>query len=202
MAKQQRRQSNGAALRQPLRLIGGKWRGRKLQFPLCEGLRPTGDRIRETLFNWLGPYVGGAVGVDLYAGSGALGFEALSRGAARMTLCERDPAAAKALADNINVLDASGGELQHLDALQWLKTGAIPSPLTLVFLDPPFAANLWQASIDALLARDWLHDGAAIYVESGLDSVYEVPSTWELHREKRAGSVCYRLYFYRATGKG
>ncbi|MFC3155829.1 16S rRNA (guanine(966)-N(2))-methyltransferase RsmD [Gilvimarinus japonicus] len=201
MAKQQRRQPAGDSLRQPLRLIGGQWRGRKLDFPLCDGLRPTGDRIRETLFNWLAPYVPEAVGADLYAGSGALGLEALSRGAARMTFCERDPAAAKALADNLKRLDASGGQLLHIDALHWLSTGDITAPLALVFLDPPFAADLWQPSIDALVAREWLADGAAIYIESGLDSVFQVPDNWQLHREKRTGGVCYRLYFYRATSK-
>lgn len=198
MAKQTRRQPAGASLRQPLRLIGGQWRGRKLQFPLCDGLRPTGDRIRETLFNWLGAYVPDAVGADLFAGSGALGLEALSRGARLMTFCERDPAAAKALAGNLALLGASGGRLQHMDALQWLNSSLIETPLELVFLDPPFAADLWQPSINALAARPWLADGAAIYIESGPGSVFQVPDTWELHREKRAGSVCYRLYFYRA----
>ncbi|WP_049722768.1 16S rRNA (guanine(966)-N(2))-methyltransferase RsmD [Gilvimarinus polysaccharolyticus] len=202
MAKQQRGKPAEATLRQPLRLIGGQWRGRKLHFPLCDGLRPTGDRIRETLFNWLGPYLVDAVGADLYAGSGALGLEALSRGASRMTFCERDPAAAKALANNLTVLGASGGRLQHIDALQWLHTGEINAPLELVFLDPPFAANLWQSSIDALSARGWLADGAAIYIEAGPDSVFQVPDTWMLHREKRAGGVCYRLYFYHSTSKG
>jgi 16S rRNA (guanine966-N2)-methyltransferase len=201
VAKQRQQRTGGASLRQPLRLIGGQWRGRKLQFPLCDGLRPTGDRIRETLFNWLAPYVAGAVGADLYAGSGALGLEALSRGAAHITLCERDPAAARALADNVALLDASGCQLQHTDALHWLNTAPITAPLALVFLDPPFAANLWQPSIDALTARPWLADGAAIYIESGPDTVYRVPDTWQQHREKRAGGVCYRLYFYRATGK-
>lgn len=202
MAKQQRRKQTDDTLRQPLRLIGGQWRGRKLHFPLCEGLRPTGDRIRETLFNWLGPYLAGGVGADLYAGSGALGLEALSRGASSMTFCERDPAAAKALAENLTLLGASGGRLQHIDAMQWLQGSDISEPLTLVFLDPPFSANLWQSSIDALNARAWLADGAAIYIEAGLDSAFQVPDTWQLHREKRTGSVCYRLYFYHATSKG
>jgi len=196
VVKQKRRRPAGDSLRQPLRLIGGQWRGRKLNLPLCEGLRPTGDRIRETLFNWLAGHLTGAVVADLYAGSGALGLEALSRGAASATFCERDPAAVKALAENLALLGASGGRLQHIDAIGWLQHSDIAAPLEIVFIDPPFTANLWQPSIDALSARAWLAEGAAIYIEAGSDSVFQVPDSWQLHREKRSGAVCYRLYFY------
>src|SRR5690606_3705719 len=133
-----------------LRIIGGQWRGRKLRFPDVEGLRPTGDRIRETLFNWLAPELPGARCLDLFAGSGSLGLEALSRGAAASWMLERDAHAAGCLRENLQLLAADGGVVQHLDSLTHLRQGNAEQPFDVIFIDPPFDRNLWQASIDAL----------------------------------------------------
>jgi 16S rRNA (guanine966-N2)-methyltransferase len=180
-----------------LRIIGGLWRGRKLGFPSIEGLRPTGDRIRETLFNWLAPDINGARCLDLFAGSGALGLEALSRGAASSLLIERDSQAAKQLKANLELLKAEGGEVIQMDALAYLHS--LPStsttPFDLVFIDPPFQLNLWQAVIDLLEQRQLLSEGAAIYIESGIHDQYQTPASWRLHRDKTAGSVHYRLFY-------
>ncbi len=182
-----------------LRIIGGRWRGRRLRFPSVDGLRPTGDRIRETLFNWLAPEIVGARCLDLFAGSGALGLEALSRGAADVLLVERDRAATACLRDNLALLGAdTGARVIQEDALNWLRRGNPEAAFELVFVDPPFAGDLWQAVVDALESGNWLADSASIYVESGLDDSYQVPLNWVLHRDKRAGQVSYRLYYREA----
>ena len=181
-----------------LRIIGGHWRGRKLRFPDVQGLRPTGDRIRETLFNWLAPELQGARCLDLFAGSGALGLEALSRGAAVSWMLERDAQAAKGLRENLQLLAASGGVVQQMDSLVRLRQDNTEEPFDVIFIDPPFDLDLWQASIDALEAGNWLAESASIYIESGLDAPYQPPLNWALHRDKRAGQVSYRLY-YRET---
>lgn len=181
-----------------LRIIGGHWRGRKLRFPDVPGLRPTGDRLRETLFNWLAPELQGARCLDLFAGSGALGLEALSRGAAVSWMLERDAQAAHGLRQNLQVLAASGGVVQQTDGIARLRQGNTEAPFDIIFIDPPFDLDLWQASIDALEAGNWLADSASIYIESGLDAPYQTPPNWALHRDKRAGRVSYRLY-YRET---
>jgi len=180
---------------QPLRIIGGRWRGRKLNFPALEGLRPTGDRIRETLFNWLGPYVSGARCLDLYAGSGALGLEALSRGADYSLLIEKDPAAAAQLRANLAQLDCQSATALNADSLTLLEKGPREGPFDLVFIDPPFQRDLWQASIDRLIDYRWLAPEAVIYLESGPETPITVPDAWQLHRDKTAGQVRYRLYF-------
>lgn len=181
-----------------LRIIGGAWRGRKLAFPDVDGLRPTGDRIRETLFNWLAPDIQGAHCLDLFAGSGALGLEALSRGAASSLLVERDNRAAAQLKANLELLKAEGGKVIHTDALGYLQTQprAIQIPcFDVVFIDPPFQLNLWQAVIDHLEQQSMLSEGAAIYIESGINDNYMPPARWRLHRDKTAGSVHYRLFY-------
>lgn len=182
-----------------LRIIGGQWRGRKLSFPDVDGLRPTGDRIRETLFNWLAPTMAGSRCLDLFAGSGALGLEALSRGAAASVLVERDTLAATQLRANLALLQAGQGQLVQADVLTWLARGNSGAPFNIVFIDPPFQLNLWQAVIDALEAGGWLADDAAIYIESGRAPPFSVPQHWHLHRDKQAGQVSYRL-FYREVG--
>lgn len=180
-----------------LRIIGGLWRGRKLGFPDVDGLRPTGDRIRETLFNWLAPDIVGARCLDLFAGSGALGLEALSRGAASSLLIERNTRAASQLKANLDLLKAENGKVMQGDALTYLQSQTPEEGFDLVFIDPPFALNLWQATIDLLESRAYLNQGAAIYIESGINDSYQTPANWLLHRDKSAGSVHYRL-FYRA----
>jgi len=182
-----------------LRIIGGKFRGRKLSFADLPGLRPTGDRLRETLFNWLNPYMPGSRCLDLYTGSGALALESLSRDASEVTALDRMPQVISTLQSQVVLLQSAEPNL-HLDlhnanAINWLSQP--PSmPYDIVFVDPPFGLNLWQQSIDLLVKNNWLNKGAAIYIESGRDCPYIAPKEWRLHREKRAGKVNCRLYFY------
>jgi 16S rRNA (guanine966-N2)-methyltransferase len=178
-----------------LRIIGGSWRGRKLNFPDVEGLRPTGDRIRETLFNWLAPEIQGARCLDLFSGSGALGLEALSRAASTSLFVERDVKAVVQLRANAALLKTDNAVIVHCDALAFLRQGNSQAPYRVVFLDPPFQLNLWQAVIDLLEHGNWLADDATIYIESGRDTHYQVPLNWQMHRDKIAGKVCYKLFY-------
>lgn len=178
-----------------LRIIGGSWRGRKLSFPDVEGLRPTGDRVRETLFNWLAPEIQGARCLDIFAGSGALGLEALSRGAGMGMLIEANIKASAQLRVHLNTLNAENARVVHGDAVRLLQQGNTEQPYHIVFIDPPFSLNLWQTVIDALEVGNWLADDASIYIESARESVFHPPINWQLHREKYAGQVCYRLFY-------
>jgi len=173
-----------------LRVIGGRLRGRKLSFPDVDGLRPTPDRVRETLFNWLAPQLAGARCLDLFAGSGALGFEALSRGAGQVTFVERNADAVRQIRQNLELLGATGGRIEHADALIW--TGTVPAqPFHIVFLDPPFAGGLVADALARLSAAGWLTADARVYVES--EAPLELPSGWSILRDKTAGQVRYRL---------
>ncbi|HEY7885472.1 MAG TPA: 16S rRNA (guanine(966)-N(2))-methyltransferase RsmD [Cellvibrionaceae bacterium] len=178
--------------RQSLRIIGGKWRGRKLAFVTIDGLRPTGDRIRETLFNWLAPDIVGARCLDMFAGSGALGIEALSRGAGWATLIDADKSAVASMRQHLKMLAADNAHVLEGDGL---RLAASDAPWDLVFVDPPFAANLWQAAIDALNSTGMLAPEATVYVESGPEADYQVPGHWYMHREKRTPNLCCRLYY-------
>jgi 16S rRNA (guanine966-N2)-methyltransferase len=189
------RPSPKATQNNQLRIIAGLWRGRKLSFPDVDGLRPTGDRIRETLFNWLAPEIQGARCLDLFAGSGALGIEALSRGAEVSVLVERDSKAAAQLKANLETLKAEHGRVVNADALGFLQKGNTDAPYHIVFIDPPFQLKLWQAVIEALEAGNWLAENATIYIESGRDDEYQPPINWQLHRDKHAGAVSYRLFY-------
>lgn len=176
-----------------VRLIGGVHRGRRLAFPDSAGLRPTGDRIRETLFNWLQGVLPGARCLDLFAGSGALGLEAASRGAAEVVLVESAAAVAGALRDSIALLGV--GErvrVVEADALHWLAT-AQPVRFDLVFLDPPFAAGLLGSALEALDRGGWLADGARVYLERSGTGEWPLPAGWMLLRDRRAGQVAYAL---------
>lgn len=180
-----------------LRIIGGSWRGRKLSFPDVDGLRPTGDRIRETLFNWLAPDIAGARCLDLFAGSGALGLEALSRGAGASVLVEKHPLAAQSLAKHLLILNADTAQVINADALGYLAKANPALPFDVVFIDPPFQHRLWQQAIDLLEQKNLLSEGCAIYVESGIEDEYQVPSSWQLHRDKTTANVRYRLFYRR-----
>jgi 16S rRNA (guanine966-N2)-methyltransferase len=182
-----------------LRIIGGQWRGRKLVFPDVAGLRPTGDRIRETLFNWLAPDIQGARCLDLFAGSGALGLEALSRGAGYSLLVERDHLAAASLQQHLQLLKAEQGQLLQTDSLKYLAGKNPGEAFDIVFIDPPFGLNLWQPVIDALEAGNWLAAEACIYLEAPRDQTIAAPNSWHLHRDKHAGQVSYRLYYREET---
>lgn len=178
-----------------LRIIGGQWRGRKLQFPCIDGLRPTSDRIRETLFNWLAGDIHQAQCLDLCAGSGALGFEAVSRGAAGAVLLETQAAAAEALKAHCQMLGTQAVRVVQQDALRFLQQS--PCELfNLVFLDPPFAANLWQSLAHALVLRPWLADDALVYIEAPINQPLLLPTRLQLVKDKKAGQVAYRLYRY------
>lgn len=178
-----------------LRIIGGRWRGQKLNFADIDGLRPTGDRIRETLFNWLSPMMADAHCLDLFAGSGALGFEALSRGAAKTILVEKDREAAMLLQQSQQRLKTDDAEIINADAIQWLTNSSRQQPFDVVFLDPPFAANLIQPCCDLLHTQNILASHAAIYMETDIKQPPPVtPSSWQPVKEKTAGQVCYRLY--------
>ncbi|MCO1332867.1 16S rRNA (guanine(966)-N(2))-methyltransferase RsmD [Microbulbifer sp. OS29] len=173
-----------------LRIIGGQWRGRKLQFAPVEGLRPTGDRLRETLFNWLQFDLHGAHCLDLFAGSGALGLEALSRGARSVDFVELNTHAARTLTEQLKFLGAEGALVHNTKAYDFLGSG--DKKYDIVFVDPPFADDLWQESLDTLSAR--LAPGALIYVETPRNTVPSVLTSWYLEKEKGAGRVCMRLY--------
>src|SRR5438067_13872194 len=147
-----------------VRIIGGAWRGRKLRFPASAAIRPTPDRVRETLFNWLGARTQGARALDLFAGSGALGLEALSRGASHLTFVERDDAAAHELRARLAEWQAPDAVVVRADALRYLSGDA--RPYQLVFLDPSFAAGLLSEAERLLVERPWLAEGAAVYVDS------------------------------------
>ena len=179
-----------------LRIIAGEWRGRRLRFPAGTSIRPTPDRVRETLFNWLGPAIRGARALDLFAGSGALGLEALSRGAAAAVFVDADPRSVAALRERCAEWGARAAEAHRADALDWLARprGAGVAPFDLVFLDPPFAAGLLAAACDRLESGGWLAPGARIYLESAArEPLPALPSGWELLRSGVAGEVGYHL---------
>ncbi|MEH6578110.1 MAG: 16S rRNA (guanine(966)-N(2))-methyltransferase RsmD [Amphritea sp.] len=183
--------------KQQLRIIGGEWRGRKLSFPEIEGLRPTPDRVRETLFNWLAAYIPGARCLDLFTGSGALGFEALSRGALNVTLVDNSPEVLHQLRQNIQTLKTQRAELIGTSALQWLegRNNDLESHFDVVFMDPPFHQDLTPLCCQLLEQKNLLADNAMIYVETESElTELAVPANWTLHREKQAGQVTYRLY--------
>jgi 16S rRNA (guanine966-N2)-methyltransferase len=177
-----------------LRIIGGQWRSRRLTFPDAPGLRPTPDRVRETLFNWLAPTIEGARVLDLFAGSGALYLEALSRGASMALALDSNSAAITSLRQNLAALECTAGQLVHTDALRHLE-GQPAQQFDVVFLDPPFHQGLLPAACALLEERNWLADEAWIYTESEIPpATIGVPGKWRLHREKKAGQVYYALW--------
>jgi 16S rRNA (guanine966-N2)-methyltransferase len=176
-----------------LRIIAGEWRGRRLRFPDVPAIRPTPDRVRETLFNWLGSRVQGRRGLDLFAGSGALGLEALSRGAASVEFIEQDAAATGALERVLTEWGARAARVRRTDALSFLAGAA--QPCDLVFLDPPFDSGLLVPAAQRLESRGWLAPHALVYVEcAGRAGLPELPADWQLLRTKRAGDVGYHLF--------
>lgn len=179
------RRVHGAANR--VRIIGGRYRRRLLEFPDAGGLRPTPDRVRETLFNWLGQDLPDWRCLDLFAGSGALGFEAASRGAARVVLVERDAAACAALEKNRALLGASGVEVARAEALAWLANDR--TPWDLVFLDPPFDSDLAGRVLPELAPH--LAPGGQVYVEQAAPPV--APAGFIMRRSGRAGRSHFAL---------
>jgi 16S rRNA (guanine966-N2)-methyltransferase len=185
-------QSRGAQSR-VIRIIGGTWRGRRFRFADVPDIRPTPDRVRETLFNWLGMRVVGARCLDLFAGSGALGLEALSRGAASAVFVEQNGVATRALSELLATLAAQGARVEREDALRFLRRA--PTPFDIVFLDPPFAAGLLSKAAELVEDHGWLAPGALIYVESAArEPLPPLPASWQLLKGKQAGEVGYHLF--------
>ncbi len=186
-----RPRTNAAAPPGWLRIIGGTWRSRRLRLPQSAGLRPTPDRVRETVFNWLQPWIAAAECLDLFAGSGAFGLEALSRGAARAVLVEREPAVVSALRANAADLNAIGAEVVPDDAIRYLQRPA--QAFDIVFLDPPYRSGLLETGCAMLAERGWIKAGGLIYLETPADQEPPMPESWTLLRSKRAGQVGYHL---------
>ena len=174
-----------------VRIIGGEHRGRKLPFADLPGLRPTGDRIRETLFNWLQPGITGARCLDLFAGSGSLGIEAASRGAGQVVMLDTANPVVRQLEENRKQLKLEQVSVIRADALQWLEQS--PVPFDVVFLDPPFSADL-LGPLCHKLNQGWLADNARIYMEDEVSRPLPVlPEGWQLLKDKCAGQVRYGL---------
>ena len=183
--------------RNQVRIIAGDWRGRKLDFPDAEGLRPTPDRVRETLFNWLQPYLPGAHCLDLFAGSGVLGFEVLSRGAASVCFVERERVVCQSLECNIDLLDINArASLEHTDALQYLNASG-ESEFDIVFLDPPYGKGLVDKCLMNEGLKHRLKDGGLVYMEheAELGSI-ALSRYWSVLKNKKAGHVNYYLLRY------
>ena len=177
--------------RQPgkIRIIGGKWRGRRFPVLDIETLRPTPDRVRETLFNWLQPVIEGACCLDLFAGTGALGLEAMSRGAAGAVLVENNAEAALQLSRNIEMLNTTGISLYRNNALDWLQQNK--QKFDIVFLDPPFRQGFIEKSCALMQAHGCLKKNALVYIEA--DKTLQIPAGLMLKKQGAAGQVRYML---------
>lgn len=180
-----------------IRIIAGKHRGRKLPVIMADGLRPTTDRIKETVFNWLMPYVHGSICLDCFSGAGSLGFEAYSRGAKSVTLLELNKTASQQLNANKQLLKADNVEVVNTDSLVYLQTPI--QQYNLVFIDPPFRKNLATKTVQ-LLNNGWLTENAIVYIELEKElSNFALPEHWLLLKEKTAGQVSCRLYQVKAA---
>ncbi len=183
-----------------LRIIAGEWRGRKLRFPDAPNLRPTPDRVRETVFNWLAPTIHGARCLDLFAGSGALGLEALSRGAAFTTFVDSHKKVTQALQEHLILLNAKGkAEVLQIDGMKFLSHTKFLNTeakiYDLVFLDPPYHLDFMKKVVPLLEANGWLSDNAMLYLEiEKRQSLPELPENWKMLKEKIAGEVNYFLF--------
>lgn len=175
-----------------VRIIGGQWRGRRLEFAAVPGLRPTPDRVRETVFNWLAPQLQGARVLDLFAGSGAFGLEALSRGAGEAVLVDADHRVVDSLRKQAATLQAEHLQVVHSDVSAYLAGPA--SRFDVVFVDPPYGRGLLAPCCQALQQGGWLKPGAWVYLEAETALAEPpLPAGWEWLRSKRAGQVGYHL---------
>ena len=180
-------------MKNKVRIIGGEWRSRQLNFPDVPGLRPTPDRVRESLFNWLQTYVINSRCLDLFAGSGALGLEAASRGAKRVVQVESNLKACEQLKLNVQALSANSVQVLAQDVAQFLQQ--TPEVFDLVFMDPPFGQNLVIPTSQLLEQRSWLSENAKIYIEVEAKlSLSDLPDTWQLLKNKSAGQVDVYLF--------
>lgn len=178
-----------------LRIIGGQWRGRKLRFPTLDGLRPTPDRVRETLFNWLAPHICDADCLDLFCGSGALGLEALSRGARHCSFVDHARQAIDTVNEHLQILQCDDADCIRSPADSFLSTASQRQAFNIVFLDPPYGAGLVTGIAQLLESGQWLRPESRVYVESSAHGQQpELPDNWQLQREKVAGDVRYQLF--------
>jgi len=191
LAKKGSQQSSGS-----VRIIGGKWRSRNLRFVSVDGLRPTGSRIRETLFNWLAPTIEGARCLDLFAGSGALCFEALSRGAGCCVAIEANSQAVSELRYNQAQLTANNLDIVSGDCQKLLERENTTQPYDIIFLDPPFDMKLHKQASILLISGNWLASKAQIYCEFPATEAQDLPLSWRLIKDKIAGNVRYCLFEY------
>ena len=188
----QRKQSAKSSNKGSIRIIAGIHRGRKLPVLMVEGLRPTTDRVKETVFNWLMPYIQDSICLDCFAGSGGLGFEALSRGASQVSFVELNKMAVKQLQDNQRLLKANNVSIIQNDALSFISKTT--QKFDVIFLDPPFRKGLVEQAAQ-LLNEHSCAENALIYVEMESEqNEQQLPSCWQLLKEKVAGQVVYRLY--------
>lgn len=194
MMKKPIKKTNLSNTKGEVRIIAGLWRGRKLPVLSVQGLRPTGDRVKETLFNWLMPYIVQSCCLDCFAGSGSLGFEALSRQANKVLFIELDKQVANQLKQNLQQLKCINAEVLNQNTLQWLTATQSQPQFDVVFVDPPFNFNLAQQALDLLEQHHWLKDGAIVYVETEKDHVLQLDQNWNLLKEKITGQVHSRLY--------
>jgi 16S rRNA (guanine966-N2)-methyltransferase len=188
----QMRSANTTTAAGSVRIVAGSLRGSKLAVADMDGLRPTPDRVRETLFNWLAPTIAGARCLDLYAGTGALGIEALSRGAAECVFVERDRALCRLLEENLARLKVPAARVVNGEAGGFLAHPE--SPFDLVFLDPPFAADLWSTAAQQLEQGGWVRESGFVYVESPRGHAFGLPANWVPHRQGHAGAVSFALH--------
>tara|TARA_Y100000588_G_C14020130_1_gene823878 strand:+ start:247 stop:834 length:588 start_codon:yes stop_codon:yes gene_type:complete len=177
-----------------IRIISGQFRGRKLPVNDLEGLRPTTDRVKETVFNWLMQDTRGANVLDCFAGSGGLGFECLSRFAAHATFIELNNKAAEQLKKNANTLKLGNTNIINTSAIEHLTIENQDDKFNLVFVDPPFRKGLAEPSCHLLEQNNWLSDEALIYVEVEKECTFDAPDNWQVLKEKQAGQVLCRLY--------
>tara|TARA_B100001094_G_C18163132_1_gene790515 strand:+ start:380 stop:973 length:594 start_codon:yes stop_codon:yes gene_type:complete len=182
-----------------VRVISGQWKGRKLPILASEGLRPTTDRVKETLFNWLMSDINQARVLDVCSGSGSLAFEALSRYASYALLCEKQAAVAAQLRHNLDKLGCTQAEVVCEDALDFLARSC-DQPFDVVFLDPPFRKNLVQPCLQLLEEKGWIADGTLIYVEQEKEAEALTESLkWKLIKTKTAGQTRFQLWVYQET---
>ena len=180
-------------MRQEVRIIGGKFRGKKIFFPIAEGLRPTPNRIRETLFNWLMHVIARSRCLDLFAGSGALGFEALSRGAKEVLFLDKSLSVCNNLQNIAMTINDICYTIMHSRADHYLPT--INIPFDIIFLDPPFVKYYHMEIIQLIHSSKALINGGLLYVESPSQLAMDT-TIWQLQKIKHAGNVCYALYVY------
>lgn len=183
-------------LKNSIRIIGGDLRSRKIDFPTITGLRPTSDRVRETLFNWIQMDLAGNTCLDLFAGSGALGIESLSRGAASVSFVEADRVAANSIQENLKRLNLNEGHVICSDALKWIDNQGSPvKKYDVVFLDPPFSSNIIAKTCQHLESSNLLNQACKIYIETGTDpNSVSFPQGWRMLKGKKAGQVFFSLF--------